>query len=59
MQKVVIELKILYKSLDKTIADGLMQTWEYMQRCQANDAHLIVFHRREEILWEKKLFRKG
>jgi hypothetical protein len=58
VQKAVIELKILHKSLDKTIADGLMQTWEYMQRCQADDAHLIVFDRREDVPWEKKLFRR-
>jgi hypothetical protein len=58
VQKAVIELKILHKSLDITIADGLMQTWENMQRCQADDAHLIVFDRREDIPLEKKLFRR-
>ncbi len=58
VQKAVVELKILHKSLDKTVADGLMQTWEYMQRCQADDAHLIVFDRREDVPWEKKLFRR-
>ncbi|GAB6163677.1 hypothetical protein JCM12298_28370 [Desulfothermus naphthae] len=30
VQKVVIELKVLYKSLDKTIEEGLSQTYEYM-----------------------------
>ncbi|QTA82111.1 Uncharacterized protein dnl_44760 [Desulfonema limicola] len=30
VQKVVIELKILYKSLEKTIDEGLKQTWEFI-----------------------------
>ena len=54
----VIELKILHKSLDKTIADGLAQTWEYVDRCGAEEAHLVIFDRRPEIPWEQKLFRR-
>ncbi|MFP4259348.1 MAG: ATP-binding protein, partial [Desulfovermiculus sp.] len=56
VQKAVIELKILHKSLEQTIADGLAQTFEYMDRCEAKEGHLIVFDRRKGISWEEKLF---
>ncbi|MGM0540246.1 MAG: ATP-binding protein, partial [Thermodesulfobacteriota bacterium] len=58
VQKAVIELKILYKSLEKTIQEGLHQTWEYMDRCGAEEGHLIVFDRRVNVSWEEKLFRR-
>ncbi|KXB09186.1 CyrO [candidate division MSBL1 archaeon SCGC-AAA385M11] len=56
VQKVVIELKILYKSLERTIEDGLAQTREYMERCGTNEGHLVVFDRREKVSWEEKIF---
>jgi hypothetical protein len=56
VQKAVIELKILYKSLERTIEDGLKQTWEYMDHCEASEGHLIVFDRRDQVVWEEKIF---
>ena len=56
MQKAVIELKILYKSLERAIEKGLQQTWEYMDRCGSHEGHLLVFDRRPEISWEEKVF---
>ena len=58
VQKVVIELKILYKTLEGTIADGLKQTWEYMDRCGALDGHLVVFDRRPDVTWKEKVFQR-
>jgi hypothetical protein len=58
LQKVVIELKLLHKSLEATIAAGLRQTHEYVQRTGAADAHLLLFDRRPEIPWEQKIFRR-
>ena len=55
-RKVVIECKILHKSLEQTIADGLEQTAEYMDRCDAEAGHLIIFDRREGRRWEDKVF---
>jgi hypothetical protein len=55
-QRVVIELKILYKSLKKTQEDGLKQTWEYMDRCRADQGHLVIFDRSSKKSWKKKLF---
>jgi len=57
VQKVVIELKILYNSLKKTVDEGLKQTWEYMDKCGTKDGHLVIFDRTEKS-WEEKIFRK-
>ena len=55
-QRVMIELKILYKSLEKTIDAGLKQTWEYMDRRRADEGHLVIFDRSPDKTWEEKLF---
>ena len=57
VQKVVIELKILYKSLKKTISEGLKQTWEYMDKCGTEHGHLVIFDRGKKS-WEEKIFRQ-
>ena len=56
-RKIVIECKILYKSLEQTIAEGLEQTAEYMDRCDAEAGHLVIFDRREGRRWADKVFR--
>ena len=58
VQKAVIELKILYKSLEGTIADGLKQTWDYMDRCGVAEGHLVVFDRRSEVQWTEKVSQR-
>jgi hypothetical protein len=58
IQKVVIELKILYKSLDKTIEEGLRQTYEYMDKCGTDEGHLVIFDRRENVSWDEKIFER-
>ena len=55
-RKIVIECKILHKSLKQTIADGLDQTAEYMDRCDAEAGHLVIFDRREGKRWADKVF---
>ncbi len=55
-RKIVIECKLLHKSLDQTIADGLDQTAEYMDRCDAEAGHLVVFDRRDGRRWADKVF---
>ena len=57
-RKVAIECKILHKSLEQTIAEGLEQTAEYMDRCDAEAGHLVIFDRREGRRWEDKVFRE-
>ncbi|MEW5987480.1 MAG: AAA-like domain-containing protein [Chloroflexota bacterium] len=58
VQKAVIELKLLHKSLDATIEEGLAQTFAYMDRCQAAEGHLVIFDRRSGRSWEDKIFQR-
>jgi hypothetical protein len=58
VQKVVIELKILYGSLEKTLAEGLEQTWAYLDRSGAEEGHLVIFDREPGKSWEEKIFRR-
>ena len=58
VQREVIELKILYGSLSRTIPEGLEQTWKYMDRCGAEEGHLVIFDRDAEKSWESKIFRR-
>ena len=57
-RKIVIECKLLHKSLDQTIADGLDQTAEYMDRCDAEAGHLVIFDRRDGRRWADKVFHE-
>jgi hypothetical protein len=57
-QEVVIELKLLYGSLEATIEKGLEQTWQYMDKCGAREGYLLIFNRTAGITWEEKIFKK-
>jgi len=57
-QKVVIELKILHKTLEKTLTAGLRQTAEYMDRCGTSDGHLVIFDRTPGKSWEERIFQR-
>ena len=58
VQKAVIELKVLHKSLEQTLAQGLQQTCAYMDRCGTSEGHLVIFDRTPAKSWEEKLFRR-
>ena len=51
-ERFVIECKVLRdsdrKSLASTVEKGMEQTLGYMQRCRADEGHLVVMDRREE-----------
>lgn len=55
VQRIVLELKILYKSREATVTEGLAQTAGYADQCGAEEAHLIVFDRRPDKAWEDKI----
>ena len=57
VQRIVLELKILRKALEKTITDGLEQTLEYGERCKADEMHFVVFDRSKKP-WSKKIFQR-
>jgi hypothetical protein len=58
IQKVVIELKVLHKTLEQTVATGLEQTWSYLDRCSAEEGHLVIFDRTPNKPWEEQLFQR-
>jgi len=57
VQRIVIELKILHKSLERTLADGLAQTGEYLDRLGESAGHLVIFDRSARS-WEEKIYRR-
>ena len=58
VQRAVIELKLLHKSLEATIAEGLAQTADYMDRVGTEEGYLIVFDRTPEVPWETKILAR-
>ncbi|MEM6405358.1 MAG: AAA family ATPase [Pseudomonadota bacterium] len=56
IQRIVLELKLRYGSLEAMLADGLPQTADYAERCGADEAHLLIFDRRPSVSWEAKIW---
>ena len=59
VQRIVLELKLLHKTLERTITTGLQQTWQYMDRCGVDEGHLVVFDRTPDKAWDEKLFLRS
>ena len=57
-RRFVVECKLLHRDLEYTIGQGIRQTRGYMDRCDAESGHLIVFDRSPERTWEEKIFRR-
>nr|MDQ2732844.1 ATP-binding protein [Armatimonadota bacterium] len=57
-QKVVLELKIVHGTVERTIEEGLSQTADYMDRSDADEGHLILFDRSGERSWTEKIFHR-
>ena len=55
-QRVIIEIKVLRRSIEQTIIDGMAQTWKYADRCGADEAHLIIFDQAVGKPWDEKIF---
>jgi hypothetical protein len=55
VQRVVLELR--RKALEQTITEGLAQTLEYGERCNADEMHFVVFDRTKKP-WSKKIFQR-
>lgn len=59
VQRVVLELKIKHNSLEKTIEDGLRQTYEYMDCVgSVDEGHLIIFDRSKTLTWEERIWHR-
>ncbi|MFN7918926.1 MAG: ATP-binding protein [Bryobacteraceae bacterium] len=57
-QRAVIECKIQRRSLEQTIAEGLPQTADHMDRSGADEGHLVIFNREAGASWEEKIFSR-
>ena len=57
-RRFVVECKVLHKSLERTVRDSLDQTAAYMDRCGAEEGHLVLFDRTDGKAWADKLFRR-
>ncbi len=57
VQEVVIELKLRYGSLEKTIETGLEQILGYMDTCGTDEGYLLIFDR-TAASWNEKIFKK-
>jgi hypothetical protein len=58
VQRIVIELKLLRKGLEKTLAAGLVQTADYADRVNADEAHLVIFNRDTATPWDDKIWHQ-
>lgn len=58
LQKIVIETKVLYSNLNKTIEKGVEQTLAYSDLVAADESHLIIFNRDKKTSWEDKVWQK-
>jgi hypothetical protein len=58
VQRGVIELKLLHHSLERTLAEGLEQTWRYADTNAAEEAHLIIFDRTPDKPWDEKIWQR-
>ena len=57
-QRVVIECKVLRRSLKESLAVGLSQTRAYMDRAGADEGHLVIFDRTAARTWDERIFRR-
>ena len=57
-RRYVVECKILRGSLEATIREGLEQTLAYMDRCQGESGHLVIFDRDAAKPWAEKIYRR-
>jgi len=58
VQLAVIELKLKYDSLEKTIEKGLEQTHDYMDKCGTSEGYLLVINRSPKTSWKQKIFKR-
>ena len=55
VQKAVVALKVLHKSLESTIFQGLNRPTD---TCGTKEGHLVIFNRDAKVPWEDKIFRR-
>ena len=59
VQRIVIELKIQRGNLQTIVDKGLKQTADYADKANADEAHLVIFNRSQEMDWQSKIWHKS
>jgi hypothetical protein len=49
LQKLVVELKVVHKSLERILVQGLEQTRGYMDICGTKEGYLDIFNRDPDV----------
>ena len=58
-QRIVIELKVTRRRTLATVtAEGLQQTADYADKCNADEAHLIIFDTTSGKMWDDKIYQR-
>ena len=57
-QRFVVECKILRGGLEAVVSKGLEQTAKYVDACEAEEGHLVIFDR-DKRLWKDRVFRQS
>jgi hypothetical protein len=58
VQRIVVELKIQRKALDKVIEEGITQTQGYADSVGAKEMYLVIFNRNPNTAWDDKIWQK-
>lgn len=60
VQKIVLELKIKYNSIEKEIEEALEQTEQYIERAasELKEGHVLIFDRDSQKSWDQKIYEK-
>lgn len=54
----MVECELLWGRLEAVIDKGLAQTAKYMDACEAEVGHLVIFDR-DKRLWKDRVFRQS
>ena len=54
----VVECKVLHKSLERTVREGVAQTAGYVDRRAAQAGHLVIFDRTDGKQWQDNILRR-
>ena len=57
-RRYVVECKLARRGVERAVAEGVPQTAGYMDRCDAESGHLVVFDLDAGRSWEEKIYRR-
>ncbi|HMX27753.1 MAG TPA: ATP-binding protein, partial [Blastocatellia bacterium] len=58
VQRIVLELKVGNGQSERLVGEALQQTAGYMDRCGAEEGHLVIFDRSPAKSWDEKIFHR-